>query len=65
MLNLFLKILFLLGFFIYAVFAFMVIRQTTLMEGTYKTSLGPFLKLFAIAHFVVAVGVLVLAILTL
>ena len=57
----FLKIMFLAGFLIYSVFAFMIIRQTTLMENTYKTTLGPLLKLFSIAHFLVAVGVLVLA----
>jgi hypothetical protein len=57
----FLKILFISGFLIYLIFAFMVIRQTSLMEESYRTALGPFLKLFALAHFLVAVGIFVFA----
>lgn len=61
LLHVFLKLLLVAGFFLYMVFAFMVIRQTTLMENTYRTGLGPLLKLFAIAHFLVTVGVFALA----
>ncbi len=62
---LFVKLLLLAGFFIYLIFSFLLIRQTTLMESTFKTALGPVLKIFAIAHFLVAVGVFTLAIVTL
>ena len=64
-LFLFLKLLLLAGFLIYLIFSFMLIRQTTLMEETFKTALGPLLKLFSIAHFLVSVGIFVFAIVTL
>jgi hypothetical protein len=56
-----LKILFLLAFLLYTIFAFVVIRQVRLMEKTYHTSLNLFLTIFAWAHFFVAVAVLVFA----
>lgn len=62
---LFVKLLLWAGFFIYLVFSFLLIRQTTLMEATFKTALGPVLKIFAIAHFLVAVGIFTFAIVTL
>lgn len=64
-LFLLLKVGFLAGFLLYIVFSFMIVRQVQLMEETFKTALGPFLKVFAIAHFLVAVAVFVLAIITL
>ncbi len=60
-----LKILFLIGFLLYSVFAFVVIRQVRLMGQTYTTSLGSVLSIFAWAHFIVAVIVFVFALLIL
>ncbi len=57
----FLRIVLLLAFLIYMIFAFVIIRQNTLMDSTFKTSLGPVLRLFGFAHFVVSVGVFLLA----
>ena len=64
-LEMFLKVLFISAFFIFMVFSFMVIRQTVLMEKTYKTTLGPMIKLFAVAYFLVSVGIFALVIIIL
>lgn len=56
-----LKLLFMLGFLLYSIFAFVVIRQVRLMGQTYSTSLGPILMIFAIAHFLVSIAILVFA----
>lgn len=63
--SLLLKILFLIAFLLYSVFAFVVIRQVRLMEKTYHTPLNTVLTIFAWAHFLVAVGVLIFAFLVL
>lgn len=60
-----LKGLFVFGFLIYTIFAFMVIRQVRLMGKTYKTELSPLLHIIAIAHFIVAVAVLIFSVLVL
>ncbi len=57
----FLKILFLMAFFLYTVFSFLMIRQVQIMGQTVKTSLEPVLFLVALTHFFIAVGLFILA----
>ncbi len=52
--SLFLKSLFVVTFFLYAAFAFLMIRQVRLMGQTVKTSLEPVLFIIAVAHFIIA-----------
>lgn len=54
-------ILFMIGFFIYSLFALIVIRQVFLMASTFRTSAGLILKVFSFIHFFFAVGMLFLA----
>lgn len=59
------KILFLLGFFLYIAFALVVIRQTSLMT---KTLIGGFaapIKIVVLAHLGVAIAVFLLALMIL
>ena len=57
----FLKGLFLLGFGVYIVFAFAIIRQTALMTRSVQTGLNSSLRLFSIFHFIVATILWVIA----
>lgn len=59
------KVVFLISEFIYGLFAFLVLRQVSLMNKTFQTSLGSFFTLLAYVHFfaVVAVFILTLVIL--
>lgn len=57
----FLKVLFLLVFFLYTVFSFIMIRQVKMMGQTVKTALEPILFIVALGHFVIALGLFVLA----
>lgn len=59
------KILTVLMFILYAVFAFILIRQVELMGRTVKNPLTPFLMLLAFLHFIAAIAVLILAIILL
>lgn len=58
-----LKMLFVLGFLLYTIFSFVIIRQVVLMGNSYKTDLEIPLKLIAVAHFLVALAVFILSIL--
>lgn len=59
------KILYLVGFGLYVLFAGVVVRQVTMMTNTYQTGAELFLKTVAMVHFVIAIGVLILAFLIL
>lgn len=61
----FLKILFLVGFGIYIVFALTIVSQVRLMTKTLKTGLEGTLSLFAFVHLLVAIGVWIFALLSL
>lgn len=63
--TLFLKVLFLIVFFLYTVFAFIMIRQVKIMGQTVQTSLEPILFIVALVHFAIALGLFVLALLLL
>ena len=59
------KILVCLVLLFYAVFAFVVVRQVNLMTGTVKLSLEWLIKTVALAHFIGAIFILLIAILIL
>ncbi|PIU02116.1 hypothetical protein COT66_01890 [Candidatus Shapirobacteria bacterium CG09_land_8_20_14_0_10_49_15] len=61
----FLKILFLMGFFIYLAFAVIVVRQVKLMSQTLNGILDLPLKMIAWIHLLVAIGVFLLALIVL
>lgn len=61
----FCKVLFLIGFGVYAVFAFAVIRQATLMTRSVETGLNKPLMLLSWVHFATAIAVWIFAYLTL
>lgn len=54
--SLFVRGLFLVGFSVYVLFAFLVVRQVYLMDQTIKTPLAPILKLVAWLHLFVVIG---------
>jgi len=56
--------LFLAFLFLYVIFSLMVIRQVQLMNSALSTVLSPFLQLIVYLHFVMAILVFVLALLT-
>lgn len=60
-----LKGLFVTAFFLYIIFAFVVIRQVRLMSQTITTPLEPVLRLAAYAHFFLVLAVFVLAVIIL
>jgi len=62
---LFIKVLFIIGLAIYALFAFIIVRQEQLMAHVLEEASEPFLKLMAIIHLAAAIFVLLLAILIL
>ncbi|MEO8581480.1 MAG: DUF5657 family protein [Patescibacteria group bacterium] len=51
----------LIGFFVYALFALIVIRQVFLMASTFKTTAGIVLKMFSFVHFFFAVSMIIFA----
>lgn len=55
------KILVLLAFLLYILFAVIVVRQVHLMAKTFVTSAEPFLKLLAYIHLLFSLGVLFFA----
>lgn len=59
------KWLYLLAFFLYVLFALIVIRQVDMMTRTFQTSAESILKVFSYIHFAVAVGILVIAVMIL
>ncbi|MEK7592145.1 MAG: DUF5657 family protein [Patescibacteria group bacterium] len=60
-----LKILTLVGLFLYSIFAFVVFRQEQLMAGVLDEAFEPFLKVIVIVHFFASLGLLFLAFLIL
>ncbi len=56
------KLLALVGLAVYAVFAGIMVRQEQLMADVLEETFEPVLRLITIAHFVAAVGVLLLAV---
>ena len=60
-----LKWLYLLAFFLYLLFALIVVRQVDMMTRAFQTSAEGLLKIFSYLHFGFAVVVLVVAILVL
>lgn len=56
-----LKFMFLLGFGLYIIFAFAIIRQIALMTRTLRTSANPFVTLLGWAHFGVALSLWIFA----
>jgi len=50
---------------LYAAFAFIVLRQTALMNKTFQTDAGLLLNLFSKIHFFAVVGVFVLSLIIL
>jgi len=59
------KYCFVLAFFLYFLFALLVLRQTFLMAQTFKTTAEPVLKIFAFIHLLFALGLVVLALVVL
>lgn len=55
------KAMFVIGMFLYLVFSFIVVRQVGHMTKTLQVGFETPLRIFAIAHFVAAVLLLVLA----
>lgn len=58
---LFLKILTIIGFTVYTIFAAVIVRQEQLMAGVLEESFEPVLRILTIIHLLAALGVLVLA----
>lgn len=59
------KILFLVGLFVYVIFAGVVVRQVYLMTETLEVGFEAPVKLLAWLHLIVAVGIFILALLVL
>jgi hypothetical protein len=55
------QFLFLVAFALYVIFAFVVVRQTSLMARTVSAPLEPALKFLTLAHLVGAIGIWILA----
>jgi hypothetical protein len=58
---LFMKMLFLLAFFLYILFAVVVVRQVYAMTAAFKTTAEFVLKVFAVAHLIFAIVILLAA----
>ncbi len=52
----FIKILFLIGFFLYVLFAFLAVRQIEEMRRTVVTPLSPIIQIVGYVHLLLAVG---------
>lgn len=52
----FMKILFLIGFFLYILFAFLAVRQTEEMRRTVMTPLSPVIQAISYVHLLLAIG---------
>lgn len=59
------KTLILVGFGLYTIFAFVIVRQEQLMAQVLKESFEPILRLLTIVHLLLAIGTLLLALLLL
>ncbi|MFH1895908.1 MAG: DUF5657 family protein [bacterium] len=46
---------------VYCIFAFIIVRQVSLLTRTLGTALSPWMKVIALAHLVVSVVILLLA----
>ncbi len=57
--NLFVKAMFLIGFGLYVIFAFVAARQIDNMGKTVITPLSPFIQLLGYLHLLVAIGAFV------
>lgn len=55
------KIFFLLGLFLYSIFAGVLVRQEQLMADVLEESFEQIIRLLVIGHLVVAIGIFVLA----
>jgi hypothetical protein len=55
------KILFLTGFFFYAIFAFIAVRQIDIMRKTVITPLSPIVQIIGYLHLLLAVGAFIFA----
>jgi hypothetical protein len=53
------KILFLIAFGLYVIFAFIAVRQIEIMRKTVITPLSPLIQLIGYAHLIVAAGLLI------
>lgn len=58
---LFIKILTLVGLFVYVAFAAIIVRQEQLMNGVFEEGFEPVLKLFVFTHLAASVGLIFLA----
>jgi hypothetical protein len=59
------KIFFLVGLGIYLIFALVVLRQVNIMTDTLDVGFELPVKLLAIAHFIMAIGIFLFALITL
>ncbi len=59
------KIFFLIGFGLYAIFAFALVRQVSLMTRTFFTAMNMIFSVFALIHLFFALGIWLFAFLTL
>ena len=57
--NMFVKIMFLIGFGLYVIFAFVAARQIDNMGKTVITPLSPFIQLLGYLHLLLAIGAFV------
>jgi hypothetical protein len=57
----FVKVIFLIGFFLYVLFAFLAVRQIEEMRKTIVTPLSPFIQIAGYLHFFFAIGMLIFA----
>lgn len=55
------KVLFLVGIFLYGIFGAVLVRQEQLMAHVLEESFEPMIRLLAIAHLVASIGIFVLA----
>jgi hypothetical protein len=55
------KIFALVGLFLYAIFAFVLVRQEQLMAHVLEESFEPIIRIMAIGHLIVALGIFILA----
>lgn len=61
----FVKFLFLIGLLLYIAFAVVVVRQVNLMTQTLNVKFESLLRFIALIHLLVAIGIFLLAIITL
>lgn len=60
-----LKIFFLVGMVVYAIFALVIVQQERLMSNVIEPALEPWLKIIVISHLIAAISLILLSLLLL